>query len=369
MTRVLHVITGTGAGGAERALLRLLRGLRGRYEFAVVSLKAEGALAPGMREAGAQVVSLGMRGPAGLAQLRALAALRGEVRRFRPGLVHAWLFQANLLARLAAGRTPDISSLRVEERERPWEPYLDAATSPLVTRYTAVCESVACFAAARGVPLAKIAVIPNGLAPEEFEEPAGWRGFRARHAIPEEAFLLLCVGRLAPQKGQHFLLRAMEGLEREAGLPAPEGVWLLLVGDGPDRPALEREAALARLSGRVRFLPHLDDVRPAYRAADLLVLPSLWEGMPNAVLEAMAQGCPVAATHVGGTPEVVEQGRSGLLVPPADPLALRRVLAGLLRDPGLRARLASEGRARAEREFGIGRTLERTETLYRDLLV
>jgi glycosyltransferase involved in cell wall biosynthesis len=363
MKRVLHAITGTGIGGAERSLLRILRGLHGRYEFGVVSLKPEGALGAEMREAGAAVVSLGMRGAPGLAQIGALRELGREIRRFEPDLVHAWLFQANLLSRFAAGGTANISSLRVEERERPWEVRLDAWSSRRVTRYTAVSQSVARFSVERGLPEGKIDVIPNGLPHEDFEEPEGWRDFRRETAIPEDALLLLCVGRLAPQKGQRFLLEAVSGSEE---LPSPP--WLLFLGDGPDLPLLQALARRYRCGERVRFLPPVGDPRRAYRSADLLVLPSLWEGMPNAVLEAMAQGCPVLSTEVGGAPEIIEDGVNGRLVPPGDSPALRQALTQLLSDTELRERLAAAGPATVRERFPLSRTLELTQALYEELL-
>jgi glycosyltransferase involved in cell wall biosynthesis len=155
---------------------------------------------------------------------------------------------------------------------------------------------------------------------------------------------LLTVGRLAPEKGHATLLAAL-GMLARAGHPFTAD----LIGDGALAERLRASARRAGLGERVAFrgaLPHGDVLR-AYGGADVLVLPSRWEGCPNAVLEAMAHGLPVVATAVGGVPELVEHEVSGLLVPPEDPAALADALARMLGDAELRAAMGRAGRSRA----------------------
>jgi glycosyltransferase involved in cell wall biosynthesis len=149
---------------------------------------------------------------------------------------------------------------------------------------------------------------------------------------------------------------------------SPEGVHTVVVGDGPERAQLEALAGQLGLADRVHLAGHQQDVRPWLAALDVLVLSSDWEGMPNALLEAMAAGLPIVATAVGGVPEVVVDGATGLLVPPGDPSALAEAITRLLRDPDLRRTMGQAGRARVERRFSINETVRLTEELYATLL-
>ena len=133
---------------------------------------------------------------------------------------------------------------------------------------------------------------------------------RRRFGIPAEARVVGCIGRLSPEKGQRDLLAAAGRV-----FQTHQDVRLLFCGDGPDRPVLEREAARTGVADRVIFTGHLSDVRPVYRDIDLLALTSHTEGLPNVILEALCMETPVLATDVGGVREVVEDGRTGVLLP------------------------------------------------------
>ncbi len=165
------------------------------------------------------------------------------------------------------------------------------------------------------------------------------------------------------------------GFELEALLDAvarvqerTPAIRLLLVGDGDLRGDLEAQARSLGLSETVTFAGHRTDVPKALAVFDVFVLPSLWEGMPNVVLEAMAAGLPVVATAVGGTPEVVVDGVTGFLVPPRDPDALAEAITRLLRDPDLRRKMGQAGQKRIEQHFSIEETVRQTEALYEALL-
>jgi glycosyltransferase involved in cell wall biosynthesis len=141
----------------------------------------------------------------------------------------------------------------------------------------------------------------------------------------------------------------------------------LIVGDGPLRSQLEATAHAFRLDGAVRFLGHRDDVPRLLASADLLVLPSLYEGLPNVVLEAMRARKPVVATAAPGTTEVVIDGRTGLLVPMQDPPALAQAIRTVIEDRDLAQRLGAGGRARVESEFRADAMISRFADLYERL--
>lgn len=210
--------------------------------------------------------------------------------------------------------------------------------------------------ARRFAPDVPVAIVPNGVDAALFSPPpdgaalpaAGEAGREAAGEADSEAdgeVTLLFVGRVVRQKGLDLVLEAMAAL--------PAGVRLRVVGDGPARPALEAQAEALGLRGRVEFLGWLDRAAlpAAYREADLFVFPSRDEGMPNAVLEAMAAGLPVAATRIAGNQDLVVDGETGLMVPSDDAPALAAALARLTADRGLRVRMGAQGRARVLERF------------------
>jgi glycosyltransferase involved in cell wall biosynthesis len=145
-------------------------------------------------------------------------------------------------------------------------------------------------------------------------------------------------------------------------------VAFIVAGDGPDREALEAESKRLGLNQRVRFLGHREDVPALLACCDLFVLPSLFEGLPVSILEAMSAGKAVVATAIGGTDEVVVPGETGLLVTPGDPLALAEAIQRLLTEPGLAESFGNRGRARVEREFSSRMMIDRVSRMYEEVL-
>jgi glycosyltransferase involved in cell wall biosynthesis len=172
-----------------------------------------------------------------------------------------------------------------------------------------------------------------------------------------------CVALLRPQKAHHVLLRATALLVREW----PD-IQVLLVGDGPERQALERLARELGVDQAVRFLGYRNDISDVLTALDVAVSCSDFEGSPAAILEYMDAALPVVATAVGGVPDLIEPGVQGLLVPPQDPTALAGAIAEVLRDPARRRAMGASGRERRHAEFGIDAFMQRLEGLYVELL-
>jgi glycosyltransferase involved in cell wall biosynthesis len=361
---VSMVITDLDVGGAERALVALASGLdRARWFPSVVALGGEGALAGPLREAGIAVECLDVdrRRPD-----RAVSALAGELRRSRPRLVQSFLFHANVASKLAAplaGGPWVVGGLRVAERQRRWHLTVDRLTSRLSSGSVCVSEGVRRFSVeAGGLDPDRLAVIPNGVDPAPFDRAEA--ADRAALGVPPDAFLTLYVGRLDPQKGLNFLLDAA------SKVVASRPDWhLALVGDGPEREALRaRLDADPDLNPRIHMIGRRDDVPGLLKAADLLVLPSLWEGMPNVVLEAMAARRAVVASAVEGTEDLVIPGRTGWLVPPGDRESLADALVDSASDPGRLHRFGEVARARVEASFTPARVVESYERLWAGVL-
>jgi glycosyltransferase involved in cell wall biosynthesis len=375
MARILYIITSSGVGGSELALWQLLRRLdRSRWEPTVVSLKPPGDTAARIRALGIEVVSPGVGDEIGafaalelLLEARRLPGLLGG-RRF--DIVHSLLFRAHLFGRLAArrvGARAVVNSYRSStEAGSGWLLRADRWTRGRVTRFHLQSAGLAAALQQRlGVAPGRCVVIPNGidLAQADAALAIGRSEARRRLGLFTTDLAVACVGRLHPEKGVVHLVGAFHAL-----LQVHPTARLLLAGDGPARSSLETLVEALRLGPFVRFLGTVAEPWPLLAAADLFVLPSLWEGMPNALLEAMAAGLPSVATAVGAVPEMVADGREALTVPPADPGALARALAELATWPARRREMGALARQRVEAAFRIEAAVAQTQRLYEELL-
>ncbi len=364
--RVLH-LTQPVDGGVARVVTDLVRAQLADG-LDVVAVCPDSALSGRLRSLGAHVRHWrATRAPgASLArEVRQLARLIDEV---RPDLVHAHSAKAGLAGRLAVrGRIPTVFQPHAWSFEA-----VGGGTAALALRWErwaarwaarVVCVSEA--ERATGVHAGitgRWTVVPNGIDPDRFRPaPAGpVRAGLAPLAGPAaKAPLAVCVGRLCRQKGQDVLLRAWDAVLRRV----PDA-RLVLVGDGPDRDRLRAAAPES-----VLFAGAVADASPWYQAADLVVLPSRWEGMALAPLEAMACGRPVVVTDVDGARESLPPSfAASCVVPPEDPRALAEAVGGLLLDPALRASLGDRGRRHVLSLHDVRHTARAVADVYHDLL-
>ena len=231
----------------------------------------------------------------------------------------------------------------------------------LNTRLIAISGAVRDYLIAEGMPPQRIARVYDGVDLRQYQPK---RAEKAGTGV-----IIGIIGQLGERKGHLILLDAMRGLIREH---ADLRLWI--VGKEPAHGAeryadrLREYVARHGLSGHVEFLGFRADIPDVLAQIDLLALPSLQEPFGKIVIEAMAMEKPVAAARVGGVPEIVEDGRTGLLVPPQDADALRHALDRLIRDPDLRERLGVAGRMRVERHFRLERNVRETEAIYEEML-
>lgn len=364
MIRVLTLIATLDPAGAERQLAELCARIdRAQFEPFVCCLTRGGPLESVLADARVPVAILHKRGKWDISVIFRLRRIFAE---FKPQILHTWLPTANTIGRIAAcgGHLPAV--IASERAADIWKGFfrrwLDRRLELRTARIICNAEAVRAFLINRiGLHAHKITVIPNGLDLDEFDAAAKppCAALPARPPGP----LLGAVGRLEPQKGITHLLTAMALL----GQSVPDA-QLWIIGDGPERAALSKQAADAGLDNRVHFLGRRNDVPAILRQLDLFVLPSLWEGLPNAALEAMAAGRAVVATRVHGTPEAVSENETGLLVPPADPVALADAIARLIADSNLCARMGAAGRSRVAEHFNMRQMVEQTQALYRQVL-
>jgi len=207
----------------------------------------------------------------------------------------------------------------------------------------------------------RVTVIPNSVDLERFRPGPGAGHLRGILEVSPSVPLLVTTGQLTSIKGHDLLLATLAGSARKDAV-------LALIGRGPEEVPLRERARELGLEARVRFLGFREDVHLLLEDADVVVQPSLQEGLPISVLEFMAKGKAMVVSDLAGTPEAISHGVEGLLVPPGDGHALGTALEALLEDGGLRRRLGEAARARAEREFGLDRMTDRVEALLSTLV-
>ncbi|MBI1799878.1 MAG: glycosyltransferase [Candidatus Eisenbacteria bacterium] len=360
--RVLFVVGNFVAGGAERHLLELWSRMdRERFSIEIACLRREGQFLAAVEALGWPLHDLraGRRiyGPAAGAALLRLIAI---ARRFRPHVIHGYLFGPNLLAVLA-GRATGTRVVAVAKRnldsfETPRQAAVQRFVHRGATHVTAVSEAVAATVEAMGVPRSRITVIPNGVDTARFGIASGDRdALGVGNARP----LVGSVGSLAARKDYGTLIEALEQLKMRG-----RSFAAVLIGDGPERPALEARVRERGLADRVKFLGERSDVERLLPMMDLFVLSSREEGIPNALLEAMAAGRPTVATAVGGTPEVLRDGETGWLVPAGSPGRLADALEDALMRPDEARRRGDNARRWAEQHLGIAAMVRAHERFY-----
>jgi len=358
----MYLITELDVGGAEKTLCRLASGLdKTRYDIAVACLTGEGPLGRWLTDRGIPVHYIRMKSIFDGGAVRRLAHI---LETSRADILHTFLFHANIAgpvaARIARTRTV-ITSVRVVE-PRLYRLWTYSWTHRLVDAVTCVSESVRRHMLRHAsVPAWKLVTIPNGVSVEEYQRPPA--DIRRELGIASGAPIVLCVARLEKQKGVRYLLHAARMIIREL----PE-VRFLIAGKGRLEKKLRRLSTRLNVSDNVSFLGFRSDVPELLSAAEMVVCPSLWEGMPNIILEAMAAGKPVVATAVDGSAELVDDHVTGLLVEPADVSALADAVRTVLADPERARQMGNAGRMKVQREFSLDRMIHRNVLLYERLL-
>ena len=359
--RVLHLITRLPIGGAERLLVDVVRRLDpARFESVVCCIQAKGALAEELEGAGITVHCLN-RMQSKRFDWRAVRDLARLLRSERISLLHSHLYHANLYGRLAArlAGVPAIATVHnVYTRSKLHRRLLNRLLSRISARVIAVSDEVRNDLVARdGIDPGRVATIHNGIDLRRVQSALTREQARARLGIPADALAVGCIGRLEEQKGHRFLLEAC------AQLP---DIRLIIAGDGRLRRDLENQSAALGIASRTAFLGARSDVADILCALDVHVMPSLWEGLSIAMLEAMAAGLPLVISDVSGVAEAFGEEECGIRVPPRDSAALAQAMRELAKNPERRARLGEAGRRRVRAEFDIEVMLRRLTAVYED---
>ncbi|NLO91010.1 MAG: glycosyltransferase [Elusimicrobia bacterium] len=361
--RILYVITSSGVGGAEKTLFNLLSRLnRDKYDIAgVVTLKPRGEYAGKIAALGIPIHSLNMGylpSPGDAARLRRIIKESGAE------TVHAFLYRAIQFCRHIKPNSGFrlVSSPRVNYRTRALPLlWLDRALKHRDD--LTLCESAASaefLISGLGYDSGKVRVVKNGIDTELWAFSEKERAaVRAQFGLNEGRLLIFSNGRLDRQKGFEHLLRAFPAVAEKH-----PNALLAIAGRGPLEHKLRQIALETGQADRVLFLGQRSDIRELLCACDIFALPSLWEGLPNSLLEAMSVGRACAASAVDGTRELLEDGVSGLLTEAANSHSIAQALLRLARDEGLRSRLGGQARLHATREHAFAAMIAGHEAAY-----
>jgi glycosyltransferase involved in cell wall biosynthesis len=362
---ILQLVLSLETGGTERLVVDLCVRLRRRFRMAVCCLDGTGALASELAEHGIEVVPLG-REPGFRFSLGPRIAKVAA--RFDASVVHCHQYSPFVYGRIASLFAPHLRLVFTEHgrhsdappslKRRLINPLLTLGSGRVYSVSAALRESMI----AEGFPPLGINVIHNGIEPGPRPTAADRRAARYHLGVWGDAVVVGTVARLDPVKNLELLIEGFAGLRSWV----PRSV-LVIVGDGPERAKLETCARQAGVADAVRFLGNRTDVRRVLPAFDIYANTSISEGVSLTILEAMAAAVPVIATRVGGTPEVVENGITGLLVPARDQRRLTAALIELSCSPDLRRAIGDAGRERIEQRFTIDRMVEQYAAVYSGL--
>ena len=375
--RVVLCVNSVAMGGVEEHVRQLGTGLTERSALVTAIVPEDPTIDPLARAAEAAgivverlTLAQDMFSRSGARRLGRMVRL---LRALRPDILHLHLVGFNggrwvLLAALLARVPSVVCTIHIAPRDRQsWRVRLDRSVlSRAIDGYVAVSRaSRERLVRYLGLSPRKVVVIPNAVELRRFAAPAAprRRAVLLECGIPADAPVIGVLARLSEQKGLTYLVSAMPAI-----LAAHPETHLLLVGDGPLQEDLAAQARSLGVDHRTHFVGYRANTVDFLRAMDLFVLPSLYEGMPLSVLEAMGAGLPVVATAVDGTPEAVLDGETGCLVPPADSAALASAVNRLLGDRSRAATMGRNGRACAEAQFSEVALLDRLGRVYRAAL-
>lgn len=367
---ILYIITDLNIGGTEKMLFETVKGLnKDRFSPYVVGLKKWGMYADNIKQEKIPVIALDMfkfgKLFAPVMLIKSIIKIISIIKKENVKILHTFLFQANMVGRIASifTKVPAvISSVRVMEKQKNWQLYFDKLTSGMCDRLIVNSDALKKFLTEKGVYSEdKISVIYNGIDTEAV--PKVNRQLKLKELGCDSGDILIgTAGRLHEQKGVRYLIEAAGIIY--GSLKSNKAIKFIIIGDGPQMNDLRNKAEKSGLKEKVIFTGWRTDALEIISVLDIFVLPSLWEGTPNAVLEAMLCAKPVIMTSVGAADELITDGKDGILVPPRDSARIAREINGLLDDKQRAIKMGENSREKVKRLFDIKEMVRKTEAFY-----
>ncbi|MBU0476961.1 glycosyltransferase [bacterium] len=357
--RIFYLITDLDIGGAEKMLFELVKRIdKDKFMPEVGCLKGKGIVGKKLEALGIKVRCFHIEKPWHIYKLLGISFF---LKQGHFDILHSYLFHANIIGRVCgrmAGIPIIISSIRVCEKKKLYHLWMDRITNWMVNLEICVSKGVKNFTIEKaGIPEHKLKIVENGIPDSFLDAVTSYRNKKAHSLI------VGTVARLSEQKGIEYLLYASERVIKQF----PD-ITFIIAGKGPLASQLEELSGKLNISRNVKFIGFRKDIPELLSVIDIFVLPSLWEGMPNVVLEAMAAGKPAIATDTGGSKDIIDNNINGVLVEPENSEALAEAILKLLKNPDERERLGKAAEQRVKEKFPIDKMVSKTEQIYTRLL-
>jgi glycosyltransferase involved in cell wall biosynthesis len=352
-------------GGTERQFVRLVRGIdRNQYDILIACLQRCGPLLSEVESLGVSIVEFPIDSLYNFKAAKLFVQLVRFLYREQIQIVHAFDFYTSVFA-VPAARVAGVPVVLASRREllnlrTPWQQRAIRIACRLATRVVVNSRAAGCdLYSLKSGSRRRIEVLPNCVDLHEFKPRLSSGEIRRELSLSPRSIVIGVVGNLRPEKDVETFLLAARGILN--AIPSTE---FLVIGDGPEGNKLKWLVDDMHLTKSVHFLSERSDIPDLLATLDILVMSSYTESFPNAILEAMAMGKPVVATNVGGIPELVEEGETGLLVPPRDPKAIADRVLSLCQDSPRRLQMGRAARARVESHFTVQDVTARLEDIY-----
>jgi glycosyltransferase involved in cell wall biosynthesis len=349
--KVVHVIGSLDIGGAENLLLKMLPLLnRGAFEQVVITLFRPGELAPKLEAKGVTTINIGMHN---FFDIKSLHKLNAEVKKQNPGLIITYLFHASLIGRLYLQQRTAVPVIPFLRSTYNFPRYLPARlfermTKGYVSHYFANSEAVKDYYVKNiGVQPDKITIIHNGIDTSVYDHVNGKR-VKDELKLPNNSIIITCIANLAINKGHAYLLEAFETVFKRY-----PNAYLLVVGEGHERKNLEYQAKNYLSYSHILFLGHRTDIPEILAIATIFVLPTLFEGLSNALLEAMAARCAIITTNIPENKVIIEHNKTGLLIPTKNSAALSAALLDLINNKDQQNQLGTHAHSFIKKHFDL----------------
>lgn len=362
----MYIIWALEMGGAEKMVVSLATNLdKTKYNPLICCLNYKGRLAHQLEEKGIPVIELGKRPGFDLSIIPKLIKV---MRENRVDIVHTHLWTADFWGRIAAKLAGIPIIISTAHNIDAWKPKIFLIADKILSHFSdkiiAVSNTVKSFYVKNAkIPASKIKMIYNGIDVDKFNIDIDRNIKRRELGLGIDKKVIAVIGRLVEQKGHIYFLDCLKKLsDRYTNIQA------LIVGDGPLKGKLEKQSMELGLDGEIIFTGVRKDIPEILKIIDILIIPSLYEGLPTIMLEAMASRVAVVSTNVGGNPEVVVDGKMGFLVHSKDSLGLADSIEKFLENVNLAEHMGAVGRERVTKYFSLSKMLKETEGLYEDLI-
>jgi len=367
MRKILHLITGLEIGGTEKAILRTVPRLT-NFEHIFCTLKGSGEVGEFLRQKGFKIYNLNPNGTFKL--LPSVKFFRNIIDNEKPDVLITYLPLADIFGRIFGrifGIKKIISYIRSRGREKKYQKVFVAEflTSFLVTHYISLSQSLKNFYVQKlKIKPEKITVIPNGININNFFSPPASeiKKIKSELNIKKDETVIGTVSVLRPEKGINYLIKAISQITKNISK-----IKLIIIGDGPERKNLKYLVKKFNIADKVLFLGYRQDIPTLLHIFDIFVMPSIYEGMSNAILETMAAKRAVIASDLPENQELIENKKEGLLIPSKNSEALAKTIIQLSQDKYLREELSNNAYQKVNENFSLEKVVAQLDTFLKNL--